>query len=365
MAPSTITQKVAARYRLNPDARIVGSVRWRTYVVLWSTVVLLSFVTVLRQEDNLGFSYLRTEQLNRHQAVLDHTAPSPWRYRVLSDYILAPVIKLATSAHIPQPIPIAFLTFRVLQNLAIFLMACAFYRNIGLSHRLSLVGITILAFCMMNALNNSDLCFNTYTDLFFYLLAAWMVLKNEYSFFLVLVALAALNRETSGLMCVLPLAPLLAEPKRTWSLRRKEAAMTALALALYGLIFVALRILIGPDQNRNDWQADWGYRVGIHQLIVNLTSKRSVLWVTATFSALPLLMLLNWRGMPAVLRNFAWLLLPAWLTIHFLTACVNETRLFLVTIAVVIIPAALYPRFAEEGAQTTPAIAAVISEPPH
>jgi hypothetical protein len=204
---------------------------------------------------------------------------------------------------------------------------------------------------MMNALNNSDLSFNTYTDLLFYLLAAWMVLKNEYRFFLVLVALAALNRETSGLMCVLPLAPLVAEPKRMWSLRRKEVATTALALALYGVIFIALRIWIGPDQNRNDWQADWGYHVGLHQLIVNLTAKRSVLWLMATFSALPLLMLPNWRGMPAVLRSFAWLLLPAWLTIHFLMVRANETRLFLVPIAVVIIPAALYPRIGEAGAQ--------------
>jgi hypothetical protein len=66
--------------------------------------------------------------------------------------------------------------------------------------------------------------------------------------------------------------------------------------------------------------------------------------VALTLSILPLLTLWDFRGLPPFLRGLFWLMVPAWCVAHLALALVGETRLFLVPVAAVLIPGALYHR---------------------
>ncbi len=182
-------------------------------LIIGLSVVLLAGTTVLWQEQHLGLHYVEGEQWTRHQTVLDGSAPNPWRYRVLAEWMAEGFVRVARMLHTPRPIATGFLGLRLVQNALIFLLAYAYYRRVKLERRQALVGVMVLAAALTYAVDNSDLSFNTYFDVAFYLLATVLLLDGRVPLFLLVVVAASLNRETSGFIPLLPLADWIAHPR--------------------------------------------------------------------------------------------------------------------------------------------------------
>lgn len=310
-------------------------------IVIASTI-LLAGVGVLWQEQRLGLPYVEGEQLARHRNVLTGAAPSPWRYRVLAEWVAEGFVQAAQMLHVPRPIAAGFLGLRIVQNILIFVLTFAYYRQLGIDRHQALVGVMVLAFVFTHALDNSDLSFNTYFDVMFYLLAALAVLSYRTWSFLLIVMAAALNRETSGLMPVLPVAAWAANPHAWPADWLRRVRLSGLAMVIWLAVFLGLRVWIGvPSQA---WEEQWGFPQGLPLVRMNLSSRHTLMCLALTFSILPILTAWKFTLLPAFIRGLFWLMVPLWWVVHVSMVLANETRLFLVPIALVLIPAALYHR---------------------
>ena len=314
--------------------------------VIVVSVALLAGTTVLWQEQQLGLPYLEGEQFARHQSVLSGSAPNPWRYRVLAEWIAAGFIKAAYVTQVPRPIAVGFLGLRFFQNALIFLLAFMYYRRLDLGTRQALVGVLVLAFAFTYAVDNSDLSLNTYFDVAFYLVAVLFLIANQVLPFLAVVVIAALNRETSAFIPLLPLAEWVAHPRTAPAGTRRLVWISAAGLTLWVSVFGGLRFVLGWPATA--WRDDWG-PWGWELVAVNLSSAHTWLFLALTFSILPLLTLWEFRLLPIKILGLFWLIVPLWFAIHFASALVNETRLFLVPVALVFIPGALCRRVSSRG----------------
>ena len=299
--------------------------------VLALTALLLGAFTTSEYVRARGISYLEQGQAARHQAVLDGHAGDPWQYRVLAPLLIDPLIGLLHRLGIPHHVAVSFILFRVLQDTLLLLLAAAYYRQLGLSLPHALLGMILLAWGMSYSHYDSDLQFNTFFDVIFYLLAGWCVLRGRSAWIVPIAALAALNRETSGLIPFLPLA---AAPGSA----RRLAPVCAAALLGYAGVSIGLRLLYGTQE----YHGPYGHEPGLDLLGYNLW--RAITWqqLFATLSVIPLLALLAWRRWPRPLKGFFLAVVPVWVVVHAFAAVLAESRLFLVPQALVFIPGALF-----------------------
>src|SRR5437867_3550719 len=194
-------------------------------------VFAFSLMTVALQVRALGLPYVDSgPQLERHRAVLEGTAHDPWQYRVLSDLVVEGVLKAVKTTCAPHPVATAFILFRLLQNALIFLLAASYFRSFDLNEPLVLLGLSCLAWGMTHAGYNSDLQFNTYSDIIFYLAAALLLIRGKSLWIPAVSVLAALNRETGLLI------PLLALGEENPGTRRRRALNRPIVLAGIGLL---------------------------------------------------------------------------------------------------------------------------------
>lgn len=306
--------------------------------------LLFSILTVYLQVMALDKPFLyyleQGLQIQRHTAVLQGTAGNPWQYRVLADYLVEGLIGLFRNLGVPHPLASAFVSFRFVQNLLIFLLAYLYYRKLGLSRLYGLLGLSLLAWGMTYAYYDSDLQFNTYFDIIFYLLAALLILKNKPLWLIPLMLLAALNRETSGLIPFMALALVLApDPAAQESgSRRKTLLIAGVSFAIFVAVFITLR-LVFPNQAIS---VPHGHSMGLDLLQYNLL--RAITWAQlfATLSIFPVLALLGYKRWHPALKVFFWVIVPVWALIHPFTSVMAETRVFLVPQALVFIPGALF-----------------------
>jgi hypothetical protein len=313
------------------------------------SVLLLSALTVWSQQQLLRNQYIKTVQERRHYDVLEGRAPNPWQYRILAEWVSEGFLRAARALDVQAPELWAFLGLRFLQQCALFPLALLYYRRLGIDTRGGLVGIAMLAWGMSHSISNSDLSFNTYFDVTFYLLGGLLILAERWAWLLPLTLVGSFNRETIGLLPLLAAWPVAARGRRGWS--AVPLRTLAACLAVYTAVFFGIRLHFG-------WRPyDWGWEVGGPTYAMNLFDTRTLGLLAATLSILPLLMLLRWRELPAVLRGFFWILVPAWLLIHFGLARMKETRLLLVPLALVFVPAALAPKTEEQESFSKPSTA--------
>jgi hypothetical protein len=314
-----------------------------SWILLALAIPLLTLSTVYVQEQHVGLKFVETVQLARHEAVLNGTAGNPWAYRVLSEYVAEGFLQVAGLLHVPHAVAAGFLAFRLVQNVLLFVFALTFYRLLGLTARESFIGMVLLAYAMTHSLENSDLSFNTYADVTFYLVAGCVVLGEWSQWWLMPISfLAALNRETSLMIPFMPVAALVASWGRNWR-AFKQGIRIAVACFLIQLgTLLLLRVMIHPPDL--PWQQVWGNEPGWPTLWMNLKNPFTMNQLALTLSVLPLAVLWNFRGLPAWLKGMFWIMVPAWFGIHLTMVYADETRIFLVPAAVVFIPGALYPR---------------------
>lgn len=299
-------------------------------------ILALAIFTTIEHVNILGLDYLdKGAQVQRHRAVLEGNAGDPWQYRVLSAYLVEGTLQLCRSLGI-RAYSVGFIWFRVLEDAAIFLLAFMYYRRLGLSAPQAMIGISLLAWGMSYATFDSDLQFNTYLDVVFYLLAGVFVLSGKLYAVIPLTLLAALNRETCGLIPFLFLFSFYRKGDR--AVQTKVLVACGLAMALYVAVFIGVRLYFGaqtvfvPYDQHIGWEL-FDFNVG-----------RPLTWyrLLATLGFLPVLTALGYRYIPPQLKLFIWVILPVWFAVHLFAAVMAETRLFLVPLALVFVPGALF-----------------------
>lgn len=305
--------------------------------VVLCCAILFSLLTVFVQVSALGLPYLEKNQIARHRAVLKGTSWNPWQYRVLSEYLVEGVILLLTDLRFPRPVAGAFIMFRFFQNMLIFVLAAYYYKKLGLNTYVTLIGLSLLAWGMTHSLYDSDLQFNTYSDVIFFLSAGLVILYRKYVWVIAITGLAALNRETSGLIPVMLFADrMYLEPRNNES--KKYVLVAAVALVLYVIVFFGLRYTYG---NRPLFTS-YGNRPGLGLLKYNVG--RYVTWVQifATMGILPAMAIFSIRRWPQPLKVFFLAIVPIWFILHLFAGVLAETRLLLVPHTMIFVPGALF-----------------------
>jgi hypothetical protein len=305
-------------------------------VLLILLALTLGAVTVKLQVDSLegGVSYLHGEQMLRHNNVLNGQAQDPWQYRIFSEVVVEGVVRLFHLLPLQDPISDGLISLRILQNIAIFLLAFALYLRISDSKGIAILGVILLATSMKNAFYDNDLSFNTYFDVIFYLIAVLLIVNRSYYWMILLMLFAALNRETSGLIPFLMLAGLMDE-RGTWF---KKSLPFIIGLAVFGMIFFGLRFLF-PNR---PLYIPYGVAPGFPMLIYNVT--RSFTWqqLFHTLGFIPFIGLFFYFVWPSLWQRFLLILFPIWFVVHFVLSVAAETRLFLVPLSIIFIPGILF-----------------------
>jgi hypothetical protein len=198
-----------------------------------------------------------------------------------------------------------------------------------------LFGMGLLAWGNSYSYYDSDLAFNTFFDMIFYLLAGLCILYGRYIWIIPITLLAALNRETSRLIPILLLVSLFLLQKGS---QRKGLSVFIVSFTIFVVIFVTLRIIYG----RQELLLPYGHYPGFDLLQYNLF--RVVTWqqLIATLSLIPIIALIGYKKWPLHLYAFFWALVPIWFVVHAFSAVMAETRLFLVPQVMVFIPGALF-----------------------
>ncbi len=302
-----------------------------------SCAVPLAGLTAYQQFEALGQE--RIEHgfvIHRHDAVLRGTAGDPWQYRILSEYLAEGFLSAARSLRLADPVIVGFFSFRVLQNVCIFVLSAFYYKRLGLNVPAVLVGISVMAWGMGHCFYDSDLQFNTYGDVIFYLMAALLLLRGRDGAIVLVAALAALNRETSLLIPFMVIAarvkfrPRLEMPRRS-SVIAGLAGLSAMA------VFVGLRSHYGQQTP----VTAYGHVPGWDMLQYNAGRLVTWLQVLATVGFIPFMAIAFIRQWPPFLVRCFWCIVPLWLGVHLFTGVIAETRLLLVPHVLVFIPGAL------------------------
>lgn len=305
----------------------------RTRAVM--TIAFFAFLTaytVYAQFENPEIKgRLEELQVSRHAAVIAGTAPNPWQYRVFAEWLISGMVSLVSLFGLSDPYFGVFALVRILQNAAIFILAYLYFRKLGYSEQASLLGIVFTAGALLNSFHQSDLSFNTYFDVIFYLGASLLILNDSHIWLPALMVAASLNRETSGLIPFLALSTL--RGIRNWY---SKFVFIILSLAVWGIVFVLLHIY----RPENELFLPYGYYPGISLLGYNLTSfslGMLLRFISFTF----FVGLFFYKQWSPILKGFFIALVPVWFLIHFFGSVISETRLFLVPQLLVFIPAFL------------------------
>ncbi|MBK6792283.1 MAG: hypothetical protein IPG80_07020 [Anaerolineales bacterium] len=308
----------------------MGDSKSRRLVVVL-VLSLLTVYTVYTQFENPEIKGRLEIQEGRHMAVMTGTALNPWQYRVFAEWLIEGAVRLSASLGLGQGYFAVFLALRLIQNAVIFGFVYVYFQKIGFSKLVALVGILFVTGSMLNSFHQSDLSFNTYFDVIFYLAAVLLILKDLFVWLPVLMVAAAMNRETSGLIPFLAITTL---PRIKD--QRSKVFLILLSLVVWVGVFLALRALY-PDR---ELFIPYGYQPGLPLLSYNLTLSSFEL-VVRFFSFAPLVGMLMYKDWMPVLKRFFITLIPVWFMIHLIGSVISEARLFLVPQLLVFIPAFL------------------------
>lgn len=306
-------------------------------VLLLFYFIILAVYIVYEQAVNC-LSIDLSEQLLRHERMLAGNSEffNPWQYRIFSTYIVEFFALILSDFSFPKIYP--FLLIRFLQNILIFFVAYTYYRSLKLkSSFLILAGLSILAYNMSNSVFMSDLSINTYFDILFYLIAGLLILKDKINYsFLILVVIAAFNRETSGFipfMLIVSSINFKTKKVENW----KNFRIGVLAFILFLVVVISLRVYYGMPPSK-----------GIHGIsspkeffIFNISFLRMYPQLIGTLGIIPPLVILKFNHLSPKLKLFFILIVPIWFIIHFIKSQAMETRLFLVPQALIFIPGLL------------------------
>ena len=245
---------------------------------------------------------------------------------------------------------VVFLVFRFLLNVLVFTFAYCLWRYFVKSNWLVFFGLIFISLAMGNAVIASDLTFNTYLDNVFYLLAACIIVyKVNAKWLLLLIPLAALNRETSMLIPFLyfisnmDFSGFRFTKFNLSSIRFPKSSvwiMTTLMYVIFFGVFISLRLYYGYGEPQI-----WKVPSGLPMIKLNLFSFvgiKSYFEMLGVFSVIPFIILYKFRSFPLLLRVWFLAIVPIWFAVHFYTVVTYQTRLFLVPAIMIFMPMMLW-----------------------
>lgn len=317
-------------------------------LLLLALFSVLSLYCVYEQVAD-GHSITMAEQKGRHERFMQANSDffNPWQYRVLSPYLLEGVIQvwnkgvglLGSRVPVSENVNyIPFLLFRFFQNILIFFAAVAFYKALGIKNQsLLLFGILMLGLNMSNSTYGSDLSMNTYFDVFFYLVAGYLIVNRKNIWIIPLTFIAALNRETSAFIPVMFL--LFNLDFSNFRLpSRKVITVFSLSVLLFLAAYISPRVFYGIKE----YHGINGIDTPFEFLKFNLTYGAFYPEMFGTLGFVAVIALLRYKYWNSTLKLFFWLIVPFWFGFHIMMSQAMETRLFLVPQALIFLPAALY-----------------------
>ncbi len=268
----------------------------------------------------------------QHNMTMQGVAGNPWQYRLLADVLLEGLFRFLSALGAQVVYLRGFVLFRLAQEVLIFTLGLVYLRKLGLSTNAGLVGLGMLMVGMVFSQETTGFRVDTYTDLIFYLAAGIITLQRRYLWLIPIVALAATNRETSGLIPFMPLAHVQFRQPLSASNRPIYRAM-ALSILAFIAVQAALRIAVGPQGPSGT--------TGVEMVQRNLVNDDTFVRLTETLGVLPLLTIAWLIRLPRFVQTVFWLIVPAWFAVHLWGSILIETTLFMVPFIIVFIPAVL------------------------
>ena len=176
--------------------------RSRGAILILACAIYLAVFTVHYQIAFMGhqggLAWYERVQWERTQQVMHGEQGTPWQYRLFTDSIVYGTVRLFEAAGVPRPIGTAFVLIRMVQNILLFTLAAVWYQRLGAPLLTALFGVGLLAWGMCHGLYDTDMTFNTYTDLSIFLGAALLIQAGRFKWLVPLMVAASFNRETSG-----------------------------------------------------------------------------------------------------------------------------------------------------------------------
>jgi len=244
-------------------------------------------------------------------SILDGTAASPYRYRVLSAWLVVPF----TSAGVP----IAYSIAHALALPAMFVMLYAWLRA-WMDEKTALIGVLLAAAFMPLMIQVWGIALYAPVEVILLcagLLSLYRARRGWEAVYSAIIVLATLNRETAVLLPLAFMALHAPRGRSSWYRRR-----AALFLAMWGGVFVGLRLWLGaaPDTLTvaETWQMNTGG--GWYSIVAMLKNAFFVpVWILAAVHA---------RLAPAPLQRLALVGLP-YLALCLVFGLWHEVRLLL------------------------------------
>lgn len=242
---------------------------------------------------------------------------------------------------------IVFIFFRFCLNFLVFALAYCLWRYFVKNNWLIFFGLIFISLSMGNGVIASDLTFNTYLDITFYLTAANIIVYKKNPYWLIpLIALAAFNRETSMMIPFLFFISQMDFSK--FQLRRLNFSfpklnvwvLTGIMYVIFFAIFFSVRAYYGYKPSQ-----EWKVPAGLPMVKLNLLSSvgvKSYFEMLGLFGVIPFIILYKLRSFPLLLRVWFLCIVPAWFAVHFYTVVTYQTRLFLTPLIMIMMPMMLW-----------------------
>ncbi len=309
-------------------------------------VTLLSMLAVFNQVKAKGLAWQEEHYFPVLQSTVEHTAPWPQRGRTFSAYCTVFTTNYFENLGVPRPIGSAFVTIRILQNIAIFLLALLFYRRLGIPFYAGLLGVSVLAWGMTFCACEHFLEIDVYTELILLLCAALALCAQQPGWIIALIVLAIFNRETGLFFPLLWLAACRNDLVRPLRFFRILCAL--LPIVIYLVIYKIWIVGLGGTSWRPEAAAaSWTNAFGVLSIIplIALAVRRGRIWVPRTnagkfnseleFGATKIGAAKN------VLFTLALGILPFWIIIHSVQGTIFSTHALLTPQVFLFVPGAL------------------------
>jgi hypothetical protein len=304
---------------------------------LWIVLILLLTTYVVYEHATSPLAVDMPRQIERHERMIAGNSEffNPWQYRIFSAYVLEGIIRVYDTILPGKPAMIPYVGLHFVQIALILFLCLIYFRHLGIENPfLRGLGLVVTCFCISTSVFQSDLSFNTYFDIIFYLIAALLILRDNIVWIIPLTLVAALNRETSGFIPLMVLAPF---STRLSDIDRRKVMIAGASLIVFAAAFFAVRLYYGFQP-----------AVGIHGMIspkdfflFNITFFRMYPLLLGTLSIIPIVVIFYLGRLPLILRHWFWLIVPLWFLIHLVKGTAMETRLFLVPQVLIFIPSFL------------------------
>jgi hypothetical protein len=212
---------------------------------LWAILIFILSVYVVYEHATSPLAVDMQRQIERHERMIAGNSEffNPWQYRVFSAWLLESMIKVYHAVLPGKPESVPYLALHFAQVILIFILCLMYFQKLGVKNPFLLgAGLIISSFCISTSVFQSDLSFNTYFDIIFYLVAALLILHEKIVWIIPLTIIAACNRETSGFIPLMVLTPF---AFRSYGTDRRRLIVAAVSLVLFAIVFFSIRWYFG------------------------------------------------------------------------------------------------------------------------